>query len=69
MKKIIILCLMVITLTIPLALNATDEATPYPDAPEYNGDINNPDLLVVYKGDGIWVVKINGQIFVFKPNK
>ncbi len=70
MRKALILCLMLISLSMPMALNATViDWIAVAVLPEYNGDINNPDLYVIEKGDNIWVVRINGQIYVFRPNK
>jgi hypothetical protein len=70
MKKIIILGLMLITMSMPMTLNASViDWLAALILPEYSGDINNPDVYVIEKGDGIWVVRINGQIYVFKPNK
>ncbi len=70
MKKLIIAFLMIITLAMPLTINATvidwvvDQVLP-----EFHGDLNDPDLLVIHKGEDYWVVKINGIYYIFYPNK
>jgi hypothetical protein len=70
MKKIIILCLMLITMSMPLVMNASIiDWLSAAILPEYQGDANDPGLYVVEKGDEIWVVRINGLIYVFYPNK
>lgn len=33
--------------------------------PEYTGNLNDPDLLVVYHGDGYVIVKKNGKCYVY----
>jgi hypothetical protein len=70
MKKIMTLGLMLIALSMPIVANASiiDDITVL-ILPEYHGDINDPGITVIEKGDEIWVVKINGNIYVFKANK
>jgi len=70
MRKFLILCLMLISVSLPLAMNASVfDWIATTVLPEYNGDVNDPDLYVIEKGDDIWIVRINGQIYVFRPNK
>lgn len=70
MKKLIIALLMIITLSMPLTINATviDWVVEH-TFPEYNGDINDPSILVIQKGEDYWVVKYNGVYYIFYPNK
>lgn len=70
MKKIIILCLMIMSMSMPLTVNATVvDFIAEAFLPVYHGDINDPSVCVVEKGDEIWVVRINGVLYVFYPNK
>ena len=70
MRKIIIVCLMLITMSMPLIMNASVVDWIVTQVlPEYNGDINNPTIQVIEKGEDYWIVKINGIYYVFYPNK
>jgi hypothetical protein len=70
MKKFIIICLMLVTMTLPIVLSASEwDATAASALPEYHGTSDDPGILVIHKGDGFWIVKINGTFYVFRPNK
>jgi hypothetical protein len=66
MKKYIMLFLALLMLSgFSLFGNIPFESIDITTLPEYTGELSNPDILVVYKGDGYLIVLIDGKYYVY----
>ncbi|MDD2331205.1 MAG: hypothetical protein PHI68_00990 [Candidatus Cloacimonetes bacterium] len=67
MKKILLTALVLISLSLPMALSATDyDSVPPQSLPVFTGSLENPAVRVVYQKDGYLYVEHNGVVYVYK---
>lgn len=66
MKKLfLILCAAMMLNVMPLAAVPADSTNDPIEYPVYTGNLNDPDILVVYSGKGYVIVKYKGKIMVW----
>jgi len=64
-KLILIVCTVTMLNFSPVLFGNTKDDGTGTIYPEYTGNLNDPDLLVVYHGDGYVIVKKNGKCYVY----
>ncbi len=64
-KMILILCAATLLSFSPLMAVDPKDPGPAPDYPEYTGDINDPDVFVVYEGEGFAVINRKGKTLIY----
>ncbi|MDI3504454.1 MAG: hypothetical protein PWP64_1390 [Candidatus Cloacimonadota bacterium] len=66
MKKFVITCIAACILFAPIIVKAElSNDIDISSLPEYTGDINNPDCLVIHRTDKILVVEIDGKYYFY----
>jgi len=70
MKKFLVSALLLIALSLPMVLSATNYADIDPNSlPVFTGSMNDPEIRIVYQKDGYVYVVHNGHLYIYKiPN-
>lgn len=66
MKKLfLILCAATMLNVMPLAAVPNDPISDPSNYPEYTGSLDDPDLLVIYRGKGYIIVQLKNKTLVY----